>query len=202
MNRRPKIVLAIAAVLLVIGGGIFAAALLANRPSAEIATSSPSIGGPFTLVSTDGRTVTDQTYRGKWLLVYFGYTFCPDACPMALTNMGVALDKLGPDAAKLQPVFITVDPKRDTRQALAEYMKSFDPRIAALTGSEEQTAAAAKAYRVYYSVQKTGGDDYLVDHSAYIYLMSPAGKFAKVLAGNLSGDQMAEQLRRLIDHSA
>lgn len=202
MSRGAKVLLAIAVLFLAVGGGIFAAALLANRPSEELATSSPTIGGPFTLVATDGKTVTDETYRGKWLLIYFGYAFCPAACPTALTNMGVALEKLGPEATKLQPLFITVDSRRDTRQVLADYMKSFDPRIVALTGTDAQTAAAAKAYRIYYSAQKSEGGDYLVDHSSYIYLMGPTGKFVKVFSGEASGDQMADQLRRVMNQSA
>lgn len=100
------------------------------------------------------------------------------------------------------PLFITVDPKRDTREVLADYMKSFDPRIVALTGSDAQTATAAKACRVYFSPQKSEGDDYLVDHSSYIYLMDPTGKFVKVFSGEASGDQMADQLRKVMNHSA
>jgi protein SCO1/2 len=90
-----------------------------------------AIGGPFTLVATNGQAVSDLTYRGKWVLLYFGYTYCPDACPTALNNISVALEKLGSDASKLQPLFITVDPNRDTREVMAEYLKSFDSRILA-----------------------------------------------------------------------
>jgi protein SCO1/2 len=151
-------------------------------------------------VATDGRTVTDQTYRGKWLLIYFGYTFCPDACPTALNEMGVALQKLGPEAETFQPLFITVDPKRDTVEVLADYLKSFDPRIEGLTGNQEQTDSVAKAYRVYVAPQKSEGGDYLVDHSAYFYVMDPQGKFVNVIAGDVPGDQIADKLRKMMGY--
>src|ERR1700730_5312855 len=128
--------------LLVLNGAVFV--LLSNRtPPAEVFASKvassgeATIGGPFTLVGTDGSTITDQTYRGEWMLIYFGYTFCPDACPTALANMSGALAALGRSADHIQPLFITVDPARDTREALADYLQSFDPRIVGLTGSAE-----------------------------------------------------------------
>jgi protein SCO1/2 len=160
-----------------------------------------AIGGPFTLTAADGRTVTDQTYRGKWELIYFGYTSCPDACPTALNNMGVALDRLGPDAAAVQPIFITVDPKRDTQEALAEYLKSFDPHIVALTGTEDQIAAVAKEYRVYFAAHPESGGDYTVDHSSLFYLINPDGKFVGILHGDLSGDEIADRLRDSMKHT-
>lgn len=163
-----------------------------------IRTGTALIGGPFALISTHGENVTDQTYRGKWLLIYFGYTFCPDACPTALTNIGVALEKLGPDASKLQPLFITVDPQRDTRDVMANYLKSFDPRILGLTGTRDQIDSVVKEYRIYVASQKssTGGDEYLVSHSAYLYLMDPEGKFVNVIQGNEFGDDIAAWLRK------
>jgi protein SCO1/2 len=133
------------------------------------------------------------------VLNYFGYTSCPDACPTALNNMGVALDRLGPEAASLQPVFITVDPKRDRQEELAEYLKSFDPHIVALTGTEEQIAALVKEYRVYVEVQPRSGSDYIVNHSSFYYLINylinPEGKFVRVIASGVSGEELAERLR-------
>ena len=166
------------------------------------AASSVTIGGPFTLIDTNGKTVTDQTYRGKWILIYFGYTFCPDACPTALNDVSVALEKLGARADRIQPLFITVDPKRDTPQVMAEYLKSFDHRIVGLTGSQAQTDSVAKAYRVYAASQESDGDHdhYLVDHSAYFYLMNRDGKFVNVIAGDLSGDQIADRLLKMMAH--
>ena len=160
-----------------------------------------AIGGPFTLTATDGRAVTDQTYRGKWLLIYFGYTSCPDACPTALNNMGVALDRLGAEATVLQPIFITVDPKRDTREALAEYLKSFDPHIVALTGTDQQIAEIVNEYHVYVEVPSGGGKDYIVNHSSFFYLMNPDGKFVNIVHGDASGDELAKRVHELMKGS-
>ncbi len=162
-----------------------------------------AIGGPFTLVAANGDIVTDQTYRGRWTLIFFGYTFCPDICPTALSNMTVALEKLGLDAAQVQPLFITVDPERDTRGVLTEYLKSFDPRIVGLTGTEAQIANAVREYRVYVAQQKSeaGDKDYLISHSGYIYLMDPNGGFVNVIPGNEDGEGIAAQLRMHISHS-
>src|SRR5262245_22984597 len=170
-----------------------------SRGETVVSTGTATIGGPFTLVATNGQMVTDKTYRGKWTLIYFGYTFCPDACPTVLTNLSIALNLLRNEADKVQPLFITVDPKRDTRQVLADYLKSFDPRIIGLTGSKEQTAAVAKAYRVYVeSSPAESSDNYLVDHSSYVYLMDPSAKFTGVIAGATPGDEMAAQLHKLM----
>ncbi|SRR5258708_110196 len=160
----------------------------------------PTIGGPFTLVSTNGEDITDQSFRGKWLLIFFGYTSCPDLCPTALTNVSVALEKFGPDTSRLQPLFITVDPQRDTRDVMANYLKSFDARILGLTGTQAQIDGVTKEYRVYVALDKSerDGDDYLVSHSAYLYLMDPRGKFVNVIEGKEDGDAIAAWLRKEI----
>jgi protein SCO1 len=168
------------------------------------ATTSPvTIGGPFTLVAPDGTTVTEQTYRGKWLLVYFGFTFCPDTCPTTLLEIATALEKLGPEAARLQPLFITVDPRRDTRDVMAEYTQSFNAMIVGLTGSPEQIAAVAQQYGAYYDRRKTGPgtEDYVMDHSTYIYLMDPEGKFVRGFDTDTPGDRIAEVVRELMAQS-
>src|SRR5260221_10786269 len=198
MSRRSALIVIIALALLALGSAWVTITLTTNRVPEQALSSSAQIGGSFTLGAADGRTVTDQTYRGKWLLIYFGYTFCPDACPTALNNMSEALDNLGADASNVQPLFITVDPKRDTPQAMADYLKSFDPRIVGLTGSQAQTDSVAKAYRVYVAPQKADGDDYLVDHNAYIYVMNPQGKFVNVIGGDVAGDKMADRLRKMM----
>ena len=164
-----------------------------------VSTGTAQIGGPFSLTSADGQAVTDQTYRGKWMVIYFGYTFCPDACPTALSNISFALQRLGSDAEKIQPLFVTVDPERDTRPVMAAYLESFDHRIVGLVGTQAQTDAVAKAYRVYFALHKEQGDNYFVDHSAYFYLMAPDGKFVDVIEGAIPGDQIAAKLHRLID---
>jgi protein SCO1/2 len=169
------------------------------------ATASPvTVGGPFTLMASDGTTVTDRTYAGKWLLVYFGYTFCPSTCPTALLEIATALKNLGPDAARLQPIFITIDPTRDTAAVMGIYTRSFDPRIAGLTGTAQQIAAVAKEYGAYYARNTTGpgADDYVMDHSTYLYLMNPQGKFVRGFDTNTSGDHIAEAMRKLMARSS
>lgn len=169
-----------------------------SAPSA--ATSSVTIGGPFTLSSVDGVTVTDQTYRGKWLLVYFGYTFCPNSCPTTLFEVAAALKELGAAADQVQPLFITVDPQRDTPTILRQFTQSFDPRIVGLTGTGQEIAAAAKEYGAYYARHATGPgqDDYVVDHSTYLYVMDPRGKFVRAFENDISADRIAEVLRVLL----
>jgi protein SCO1 len=203
---RPNSRILIAIVLALAAAGAFGAAgvSLVEIPAPRVATSgTAAVGGPFTLVSTKGGNVTDQTYRGKWLLIFFGYTFCPDACPTALYNISVALEKLGSDAGKLQPLFVTVDPRRDTREVMAEYLKSFDSRIIGLTGTQDQVDRVVKEYRVYVAQQKSeteGDDNYLVSHSAYIYLMDPQGKFVNVIQGSEAGEEIAAWLRKQMTH--
>jgi protein SCO1 len=182
-----------------------AAALLAAAPTAARAApqggpapSVPGIGGDFTLETAAGRAVTKSSFRGKWLLVYFGYTACPDACPTALSAIAAALDALGPLAAEVQPLFVTVDPKRDTPAVIGNYVKTFDPRILGLYGTTEQTAAAAKAFRVYYAVRQLGNGEYAIDHSAFVYVVDPAGRVVELLTGNLPGQAMAAALRDLM----
>lgn len=201
MTTRARILLIAGLAALLIGGGAAAVVIMAppvSSPPAQSTASSLAIGGPFTLVGADGKPVTDHSYRGKWMLVYFGYTFCPDVCPTTLNNITQALAKLGPDANRISPLFITIDPKRDTPKVIGDYVKAFDPRIVGLTGSADQIAAVAKEYRVYYAPQPGAGDDYLVDHSSFVYLMNPQGGFAKVLPGNMSGGEMAAAIRPFV----
>ena len=205
MRSSFKVLIAIVLALAAAGALGVAWVSLVEVPAPKVATSgTAAIGGPFTLVSTNDGNVTDQTYRGKWLLIFFGYTFCPDACPTALNNISVALEKLGVDAGKLQPLFVTVDPQRDTREVLAEYLKSFDSRIIGLTGPQDQIDRVVKEYRVYVASQKSetqGDDNYLVSHSAYIYLMDPQGKFVNVIQGSEAGEEIAAWLRKQMAHA-
>ena len=158
------------------------------------------VGGPFTLVNGDGKTVTEQTFRGRFMLIYFGYTFCPDVCPTTLNNVADAMEKLGPKAARVQPLFITVDPKRDTPQVVKDYAEAFGANIVGLTGSPDQVARAAKAYRVYYAEHRNGSgpDDYTMDHSSLLYLMSPDGTFIAPVRADQSGDEMAAAIARFL----
>ena len=136
------------------------------------------ISGDFTLTDAEGKRRTDAEFRGKHMLVFFGFTNCPDFCPTALVTISQALEKLGPKADKLAAIFITVDPERDTPAQLKNYAQNFDKRIVMLTGSPAEIAAVARAYRVYYAkrpLEKSG--EYTMDHSAYIYLLDPDGKY-------------------------
>ena len=158
------------------------------------------VGGPFTLEDGAGRQVTDHDFRGKYMLVYFGYTFCPDVCPTTLNEVADALDHLGTKADRLQPIFITVDPKRDTPSVVKQYVAAFTPRLIGLTGSDEQIATVAREYRVYYAEHRTGPgpNDYSMDHSSVLYLMGPDGKFIAPIRADEDGSQMATDLGRLI----
>lgn len=159
--------------------------------------SSVPIGGPFTLTDQTGRTVTDADYRGKFLLIYFGYTYCPDVCPTELGTMARALDLLGQQGEKVQPLFISVDPERDTVAHLKEYVALFHPRLVGLTGTPEQVKAAARAYRVYYAKAPQEGakpDEYLMDHSSFLYLMGPDGRFLGVYPAGTTADRVAQDL--------
>jgi protein SCO1/2 len=153
------------------------------------------IGGPFTLTDQHGARVTEQDFAGRFMLVYFGYTFCPDICPTSLTVMAAALDRL-PEAQAEQvvPVLITLDPARDTVEQLADYAPLFHPRLVALTGSEEEVREAARAYRVYYHVPEEDGDAYLVDHSTFVYLMGPDGSYRTHFGIDASPEAMAEAI--------
>jgi protein SCO1 len=159
------------------------------------------IGGPFTLTDGDGRTVTDRDLRGHYLLVYFGYTYCPDVCPTTLTSLAGALDKLGPRADLLQPVFITVDPARDTPKVMKDYTAAFGPRFLGLTGTPEQIATAAREYRVYYAVHRDAdakANAYTVDHSSLVYLMDPDGRFVAPIRADAGADQMAGDIAKYL----
>ena len=185
-----------------IGALTGAAVLLVTTPHGAIVESSGTalIGGPFSLVGADGKTVTDRDFRGRYVLVFFGFTHCPDICPAELQVIAQALDRLGDKAAKLVPIFVTLDPGRDTPKAMADYVKSFGPSFVGLTGSPEAIAAAAKAYRVSYTKveNKASPSDYSVDHSALVYLMDPQGKYLAHFAYGTSAEDMAEKLSRFL----
>jgi protein SCO1/2 len=186
-------------VALGIAGGAVGLGLIATAAMVGLGRVTPeadAIGGPFTLRADDGRAVTDRSFRGKFLLVYFGYTFCPDVCPTTLAAVADALDALGGQAQRLQVVFITVDPKRDTEAVLKAYTANFSPQILGLTGTEAEIAAAAKAYKVYYAPRAAAaGGAYTVDHSSILYLMGPDGRFITPIAADSNGKQLAAKLR-------
>ena len=179
------------------GAGVL---LVANPQGGQPVQSSGAalIGGPFSLVGADGKPVTDRDFRGRYMLIFFGFTHCPDICPAELQVIAQALEQLGDKAKTVVPIFITLDPERDTPEAMANYVKSFGPNFVGLTGSSEAIAAAAKAYRVVYAhiENKDSPGDYSVDHSALVYLMDPEGRYVTHFSYGLSADQMAEKLEK------
>lgn len=158
------------------------------------------IGGPFSLTDHTGTPVTEAALQGKVSLVYFGYSFCPDICPTDLQVIGQTLDLVQDDLPDAQGLFITVDPERDTQEQLAGYVSLFHPHIRGLTGTPEQVAAAAKVYRAYYkkvSAEEAGSSDYLMDHSAFIYLFDRQGQFVRVFGHGAEAPAIAEAMRAL-----
>lgn len=156
------------------------------------------IGGPFTLVDQDGKTVTDRDFRGRLMLIYFGYTFCPDVCPTELQVMSTALDALGARADGVQPLFITIDPDRDTGPVLAEYLSHFHPRLRGLTGTPAQIRAVTRVYHVYYA-RAGKGDDYLMDHSSIVFLMGRDGSYLTHFRADAAPKDMAATIARFLD---
>ena len=157
------------------------------------------VGGPFTLTDHSGKRVTDVDFRSRYMLVYFGYTWCPDVCPTELQVISAALDRMGDEAARIKPVFITVDPERDTVAQMADYVGSFHQSLVGLTGSAEEIAAVAKAYRVYYAkAAPDSAGNYAVDHGSLIYLMSPEGKFVTHFTYGTDPDKLAQGLEKAI----
>ena len=157
---------------------------LAGPATAGQAAQPFDFGGPFQLVDHDGKPRSDQDFRGRFLLVFFGYTNCITICPIDLDVMGLALDELGPKADKVQPLFISVDPKRDTPAVLKAFIAQFHPRLVGLTGTSKQVAAVVRAYKVHrakFVEEDAGAGDYLVSHSGNMYLMGPDGKFVTLL---------------------
>lgn len=189
---RAGVIIAIVAVILVV------VMVYQFRPEDRTQAPGPAMGGPFTLVDTEGRTVTDATFRGQFMLVYFGYTYCPDVCPTALTAIADTLEILGNRGEKVQPIFITIDPERDTVEGLKEYIGFFHPRQVGLTGSAELVRAAAKAYRVFYAKAGESGDDYLMDHTPFIYLIGPKGNYRTHFVQGTTPEEMARRIREFL----
>lgn len=163
------------------------------------APDTPALGGPFSLTDQNGATRTDAEFRGKLMLIYFGYTNCPDTCPATLAAMTQTLAQLGPAAAAIQPIFITVDPARDTPQQLKLYAANFDPRFIALTGTPAQLETVEREYRVYASKVPGGPvDDALLDHSSVIYLMGRDGKLARLIPPGEKPADMAADIRKYL----
>ncbi len=199
LSPRLLLVAALLVAFIILGSAAFLAVELHDNGKGAAGTLLGSaIGGPFTLVDQNGKTVTNTALEGKWLLVYFGYTHCPDACPTTLNNIALALQDLGARRDEVRPVFITIDPERDTPQVMKDYVTAFDAPILALTGTAAEIAQAAKNYRVYYAKHPEAGGDYSMDHSSVVYVMDPKGRFSASFTGEDPPAQIAERLKKLL----
>ena len=185
MNERIAVILA--ASLALAGCG--------SEPQAPLAGA--AIGGHFALTDDRDRPFTDRDLLGHYVLIYFGYTYCPDACPTTLQAISQTLDMIGNQASKVQPIFISVDPARDTPDVLAPYVAQFHPRLIGLTGTPEQIRAVADAYKAYYAkYQPSDGAVYLIDHSGFVYLMGRSGEYLGFFPPGTSADRMDEIIRQ------
>lgn len=178
-------------------GAILAGVLALNAGVFHPAPTAAVVGGPFQLVDQDGKPVDQTVLKGKWSVVFFGFTYCPDVCPATMQAVRLAVDSLGPRGKDVQIVFVSVDPGRDKPAVLRDWLEaqSLPAGTLGLTGTPEQVAAAARAYRVVYEI-RGDGPDYQVNHSTAAYLMSPRGRFDRVLAYGLTPEQMADQIRK------
>ncbi|MGE0735644.1 MAG: SCO family protein [Alphaproteobacteria bacterium] len=195
MSRNLKLIFsAILAFLLVVG--YLAVERLTAPPPPDRPPTASAIGGPFSLVDQNGVRRTDADFRGRYMLVNFGYTGCPDFCPVVVQAISDALSMLGAQADKLQPIFITVDPARDQPQQLKAFLDAFDKRFVGLTGTEDEIKAAMRAYRVFAAKKEPDASgNYTVDHTTLTYLIDPDGKYVTHLRHNLTAEQMAELLK-------
>nr|WP_312447631.1 SCO family protein [Brevundimonas naejangsanensis] len=190
MPRRPVILFAAACAVIALALGLITMVVVGGRQQAaqttDSATGQPLVGGPFTLTNQDGQVVDEKILEGKWSLVFFGFTYCPDYCPTTLGVLNAVQERMGEKAKDLQIVFISIDPERDTPQMLKDYLSSdgFPDGVIGLTGTPEQVAQVAKEYRAFY--QKVGeGEGYTMNHGLTVYLMGPDGKFRSAVAHDL-----------------
>lgn len=203
MPRRPVILFAAACAVIALALGVITMVVVGGRqqaaPMADSATGQPLVGGPFTLTNQDGQVVTEKILNGKWSLVFFGFTYCPDYCPTTLGVLNAVQERLGDKAKDLQIVFISIDPERDTPQMLKDYLSSdgFPKGLIGLTGTPEQVAQVAKEYRAFY--QKVGeGEGYTMNHGLTVYLMGPDGKFRSAVAHDLGPSRTATLIENVM----
>lgn len=195
-HRTSRIVLVVSAFLVGVAVFFSAVMLLGGRTGAPAVSMASAVGGPFALTDQSGRTVTDADMKGKPFLVFFGFTHCPDICPTTLFEVSEIMRVLGKDGDRAGALFITVDPERDTPQAMKDYLASFDPRVRGLSGDPAAVTAAVKAYRVYAKKVPTEGGDYTMDHTAIVYLMDKNGQFVAPFNLKRRPEEAAADLRR------
>ncbi len=183
------------ALVVAVGAAVLLPADSTSRSSGT--TGEVTIGGPFTMVNQDGVGVTDEDFRGKYTLLYFGYTNCPDICPTDLQTIGFALDDLGDDGKKITPVFVTTDPDRDTVEVMREYVALFHPRLVGLTGTAADIKQITHVYGIFHQHSHDDGTstEYLIDHSTTMYLMGPDGKYVTHMRAGMSAEEMVAALK-------
>ncbi len=194
-----KIVLVLGIALVLLLAGIFGYSLNRSFKAGDMdAGGKALVGGPFALVNHHGKAVTEKDFLGRHMLVYFGFTFCPDVCPTELSKIAATMDLLSADA-DVTPVFITIDPERDGVAEVKVYAEAFHPKMVGLTGSMEQIRAAAKAYRVYYAKNtSSGASDYLMDHSSIIYLMGRNGEYISHFTIESTPEEIVARVREVL----
>jgi len=204
MPRRPVILFAAACAVIALALGLITMVVVNGRQqasqAAETGTGQPTVGGPFTLTNQDGQVVDQSILNGKWTLVFFGFTYCPDYCPTTLGVLNAVQERMGDKAKDLQIVFVSIDPERDTPSLLKDYLSSdgFPTGVIGLTGTPEQTAQVAKAYRAFY--QKVGeGEAYTMNHSLTVYLMGPDGQFRSAVAHDLGPDRTVKLIENAME---
>jgi len=205
MPRRPVILFAAACAVIALALGLITMVVVKGREqsaqiAAETGTGQPTVGGPFTLTNQDGQVVDQSILKDKWTLVFFGFTYCPDYGPTTLGVLNAVQERMGDKAKDLQIVFVSIDPERDTPKLLKDYLSSdgFPDGVIGLTGTPEQTAQVAKAYRAFY--QKVGeGEGYTMNHSLTVYLMGPDGQFRSAVAHDLGPDKTAKLIERAME---
>jgi cytochrome oxidase Cu insertion factor (SCO1/SenC/PrrC family) len=201
---KRKLAALLAVICLVIGSQPGRAAQSAEERAAaqlmdDLMYGRATVGGPFTLTDQTGRRRSDAEFRGKLLMVYFGYTYCPDICPADLQQIGLAVERLGEAGAAVQPLFITIDPTRDTPEVLAQYVPSFHPRLLGLTGTADEIAAVAREYKVVYTkYQPPDGGPYLMDHTGFVYIIDPTGKYRGFFPPGTPEDRMREMINGIL----
>ncbi|MEN5145476.1 SCO family protein [Brevundimonas diminuta] len=204
MPRRPVILFAAACAVIALALGVVTMVVVGGRQQSaqttDAATGQPLVGGPFTLTNQDGQVVTEKILEGKWSLVFFGFTYCPDYCPTTLGVLNAVQERMGDKAKNLQILFVSIDPERDTPQMLKDYLSSdgFPDGVIGLTGTPEQVAQAAKAYRAFY--QKVGeGEGYTMNHGLTVYLMGPDGQFRSAVAHDLGPSRTATLIENAME---
>jgi protein SCO1/2 len=195
-NRTTRLLLILGAFLAGLVLCFAVVLIVTGRGPSPLANTSAAIGGPFQLIDQNGKQISDRDLKGHPSLVFFGFTHCPEVCPTTLFDISEILNKLGPDAAKVNAVFITVDPERDTPATLKDYLASFNPRLVGIGGDADELAKVAKEYRVYYKKIPLKDGDYTMDHTAIVYLMDKNGQFVAPFSLRRRPEEAAADLRR------